>query len=132
MKKFITLHLPIDNMAILVSTDVIILATTSRNGNTTALITADDRTNTDTKHTYYVNESVGRIKAMLKEAGVATVSVHGCRNNDEVLIVTNGIFSISETKIADNKKMGSVIIMKHDFIGPISCNETYTKIASQL
>ena len=131
-KKFITLHQASDNSTVLLNSDVIILVTTTVYGNT-AVITNDNRS-TSSKHTYYVNESVEHIKTKLTEAGVDTVFVHGCNNNDGIVITTSNIFSITETRKCYRGKqtVGSTISMKQVFIGSIECNETYAKIASQL
>ena len=131
-KKFITLHQASDNSTVILNSECVILATASVYGNT-ALVTVDNKS-TSTKHTFYLNESVERVRAMLSEAEVPTVLVHGCNNNDEILITTNNIFSIIETKRCYRGKqtVGSTIYLQQEFVGSIDCNETYAKIASKL
>lgn len=131
-KKFITLHNAPDNAAIIINSEVVVLATRSIFGGT-ALVTVGNAAIFD-KHTYFVNESVERVKAVLSEAGVQTVLVHGHNSNDEILITVDSIFSITETrKLSNGKKTaGSTIALRYDFVNTIECNETHAKITSQL
>jgi len=132
-KKFITLHNAPDNTAIIINSEVILVATRSVVGSSTVLVTIGNAAIPD-KHTYFVNESVERVKTALSEAGVQTVLVHGHNSNEEILITVDSIFSITETKKVSNgkKTTGSRIALRYDFVNTIECNETHAKITSQL